>query len=250
MIALVDTHAHLDLVQEDLAEVVRRARDAGVTRIVTVGIDIPSSRKALEAAHRFPEVSAAVGIHPHSAHDLDREALEELRAMASDPSVVAIGETGLDFYRNLSPRGSQEKAFLAQLELALELSLPVVVHDREAHGEVLAVLERYAPFENGLIMHCFSGDAAMARAVIDMGGHVSVAGPVTFPNAHRLREVVRGIPLDRLVLETDSPFLSPHPYRGRKNFPERVRIIAEKVAEIRGISLEDLRLPNPFPRMA
>ncbi|MEJ5186754.1 MAG: TatD family hydrolase [Candidatus Geothermincolales bacterium] len=249
MIELTDTHAHLDLLGEDLAEVVVRAKDAGVTRIVTVGIDIPSSRKALEIARMLPEVYATVGVHPHSADELDGKALDELREMATDPRVVAIGETGLDYYRDLSPRDLQKKAFLAQLELALELSLPLVVHDRDAHDDVLSILERYAPFKSGFIMHCFSGDMAIARAVIEMGGYVSVAGTVTIPNAHRLREVARDVPLERLVLETDCPFLSPHPYRGKKNYPERVRIIAEKVAELRGLTLEELRLPNPFSRM-
>ncbi len=249
MTELIDTHAHLDLLQEDPAEVIRRAGKAGVTRIVSVGIDINSSRKALEAAWEFPEVYATVGVHPHNAPELDGESLKKLVRMARENKVVAIGETGLDFYRNLSSRKDQERAFQAQLELALELSLPVVVHDREAHLEVMAILERYAPFKHGLIMHCFSGDYAMAEAVIDMGGFISVAGPVTFPNADRLRELVRKIPLKRLVLETDCPFLSPHPFRGRKNFPERLRIIAEKVSELKEVPLDALSLPNPFPKM-
>lgn len=249
MTGLTDTHAHLDLLDEDPAEVVRRAGKAGVKRIVSVGTDIASSRKALEMARVFPEVYAAVGIHPHSASELDDDVLKDLRRLAHQEKVVAIGETGLDFYRNLSPRKDQERAFIIQLELALELSLPVVVHDRDAHTETMAILERYAPFDRGLVMHCFSGDRAMAEAVVDIGGFISVAGPVTFPDADRLREVVRIVPLERLVLETDCPFLSPHPFRGRKNLPERLRLIAEKVAEIKGVSVHDLHLPNPFPRM-
>jgi TatD DNase family protein len=200
----------------------------------------------VELAHRYPQVYATVGIHPHDASLLDDAALKELRAMASDPRVVGIGETGLDFYRNLSPPEDQERAFKALVELAKELDLPVVVHDREAHADTMSILEKYAPFDGRLIMHCFSGDLAMAQAVIDMGGYISVAGPVTFKNARKLPEIVKEIPLDKLLLETDCPFLSPHPYRGKPNSPWRVRVIAEKVAELKGIPLEELRPPNPF----
>jgi len=243
---LVDTHAHLDLLEEDVGKALEEAAEAGVVEVITVGISVDSSRRAVDLAHRHPMVYATVGIHPHDASLLDDQALRELRVMAGDPRVVGIGETGLDFYRNLSPRRDQERAFRAQVELALELELPVVVHDREAHTETMSILEEYAPLDGRLVMHCFSGDPSMARAVMDMGGYISVAGPVTYKNARRLPEVVRELPLDRLLLETDCPFLSPHPYRGKPNSPRRVRIIAEKVAGLKGIPLEELRLPNPF----
>lgn len=243
---LVDTHAHLDLLEEDVGAVLERARNAGVTGVVTVGINLESSRRAVELARTFPEVRAVVGMHPHDAKDLDAAALRELRRLAGDQRVVGIGETGLDFYRNLSPRPDQERAFRSLVELARELDLPVVVHDREAHSDTLRILEEYAPFDGRLVMHCFSGDLAMAREVMYMGGFISVAGPVTFQNAGRLRDIVRQIPLDRLLVETDCPFLSPHPYRGTPNSPERVVLVAAKVAELKGIPLEELMLPDPF----
>lgn len=245
-LSLVDTHAHLDLLEVDVGEALREAREAGVGEVVTVGINLRSSRRALELSHSFPGVKAVVGIHPHEASALDRSALREIKRLAADPSVVGIGETGLDFYRNLSPRADQERAFRAQLELARELSLPVVVHDREAHQDTLRILEEYAPFEDDLVMHCFSGDLRMARIVLDMGGYLSVAGPVTFHNAGRLRELVKAVSSDRLLIETDSPFLSPHPYRGKPNSPAKLVLIARKVAELKGVPLEELALPNPF----
>jgi TatD DNase family protein len=243
---LVDTHAHLDLLKEDVGKALGTAAQAGVSEVITIGISIESSRIAVELANRYPQVYATIGIHPHDASLLDEAALKELRVMASDPRVVGIGETGLDFYRNLSSPQDQKRAFRTLVELAKELDLPVVIHDREAHADTMGVLEEYAPFDGRLIMHCFSGDLAMAQAVIDMGGYISVAGPVTYKNARNLPEIVKDLPLDRLLLETDCPFLSPHPYRGKPNSPWRVRVIAEKVAELRGIPLEELRLPNPF----
>ncbi|MBN2027732.1 MAG: TatD family hydrolase [Actinobacteria bacterium] len=244
---LVDTHAHLDLLEGDLAETLERAGAAGVAGVVTIGIDVPSSRRAVELAHNFPQVRAVVGMHPHDAVYLDEAALHELRRLAGDERVVGIGETGLDFYRDLSPRGEQERAFRSLLDLARELSLPVVVHDREAHADTMRILEEYAPFDGLLVMHCFSGDLEMAHAVMDMGGYVSIAGPVTFKNARKLQDIVRELPLEKILIETDSPFLSPHPYRGKPNSPERLVLVAEKVAELKGIDVEDLALPDPFP---
>ncbi len=244
---LIDTHAHLDLIEGDVAEALERARAAGVTGVVTIGIDVASSRRAVELANAFPQVRAVVGMHPHDAKDLDRAALHELRRLAADPRVVGIGETGLDFYRDLSPRPEQERAFRSQLDLARELALPVVVHDREAHEDTMRILAEYAPFGSRLVMHCFSGDLEMARGVMDMGGYVSVAGPVTFKNARRLQEIVRELPLEKLIIETDSPFLSPHPFRGKPNSPEKLALIAAKVAELKGIPVEELDLPDPFP---
>lgn len=243
---LVDTHAHLDLLEEEVGEALRRAREAGITGVVTIGISLESSRRAVELAHAFPGVYAVVGVHPHEASQLDRAALRALASLAEDPRVVGIGETGLDFYRNLSPRADQERAFRSHLDLARELSLPLVVHDREAHTETLRILEEYAPFAGRLVMHCFSGDVGMARTVMDMGGYISVAGPVTFPKAQRLHEVVKETPLDHLLVETDCPYLSPHPFRGKPNSPERLALVARKVAELKGVPHEELSFPNPF----
>lgn len=246
----IDTHAHLDLLEGDVARALERAQASGVTGVIAIGIDVASSRRAVEYAHAFPQVRAVVGMHPHDAIDLDAGALSELRRLAGDSRVVGIGETGLDFYRNLSPRSEQERSFRSLLELARELALPVVVHDREAHAKTMGILEEYAPFDGRLVMHCFSGDVEMARAVLDLGGYVSVAGPVTFHNARRLQEVVRELPLERLLIETDSPFLSPHPFRGKPNSPERLVLVAEKVAELKGIPVEELDPPDPFPLRA
>jgi TatD DNase family protein len=243
---LIDTHAHLDLLKEDVGKALATAAQAGVTEVITIGVDVESSRKAVEYAHRFPQVRAVVGMHPHDASGLDDAALRELRRLAEDERVVGIGETGLDFYRDLSPRPVQERAFRSLLELAREMDLPVVVHDREAHDDTMSILEEYAPFNDRLIMHCFSGDLEMAHAVLEMGGFVSVAGPVTFHNAKRLQGIVRELPLDRMLIETDCPFLTPHPFRGKPNSPEKLRLVAEKVAELKGIDVEDLVLPNPF----
>jgi TatD DNase family protein len=245
---LVDTHAHLDLLKEKVGGALERAERAGITGVITVGINLESSRRAVELAESYPQVRAVVGMHPHDASELDDAALRRLRKLASSPRVVGIGETGLDFYRNLSPRADQERAFRSQLELAAELRLPVVVHDREAHAETLRILEDYVPFEDRLVLHCFSGGLDMARACLEMGGYVSVAGPVTFHNAGRLRDIVRELPLQRLLIETDCPFLSPHPFRGKPNSPERLVLIAAKVAEVKGITLEELALTDPFVR--
>ena len=244
---LTDTHAHLDLLEEDVGEALKRARKAGVTTVVTIGIDLDSSRRAVEYAHRFPGVYAVVGMHPHDASSLDGAALRELKRLAGDERVVGIGETGLDFYRDRSPRDDQKRAFRALLELAREMDLPVVVHDREAHDDTMSILEEYAPFDGRLVMHCFSGDLEMAHAVLDLGGFVSIAGPVTFKNAERLQAIVRELPVEKMLVETDCPFLTPHPFRGKPNSPEKLRLVAEKVAELKGIDVEELSLPNPFP---
>ncbi|MDY6796304.1 MAG: TatD family hydrolase [Actinomycetota bacterium] len=243
---LVDTHAHLDLLEEDVEVALQRAGETGVVEVITIGIDLESSRRAVWLAHSFDNVYAVVGVHPHDARDVDQAAVSELRKLAADPRVVGIGETGLDFYRNLSPRQDQERVFRAQLDLAAEMELPVVIHDREAHAETMDILGEYAPFEGRLILHCFSGDLDMAHACLDMGGFISVAGPVTYKNAGRLPDIVKAIPVERLLVETDCPFLSPHPYRGKPNSPERVVLVAAKVAELKGVTLEELQLTNPF----
>jgi len=236
---LTDTHAHLDFPQfdGDREEVIERALAAGVRRIINVGADLASSRRAVALAEAHPPIYAAVGVHPHDAKTLTDEALAELLGLARHPKVVAIGEIGLDFYRDLSPREAQRQAFERQLALARELGLPVIVHDRNAHAEVMDVLRR-----RGLrgVLHCFSGDPEMARQAIEMGFYISVAGPATFKNAKRLPEIVRQLPLERLLIETDCPYLAPHPHRGRRNEPAYVRLVAEAVADIKGLPLEEV----------
>lgn len=245
---LIDSHCHLDFSQfdEDRAEVLARARAAGVRVIINPGVDLASSRRAIALAEKEPDVYAAVGVHPHDATAVDEAALEALRDLAAHPKVVAIGEIGLDFYRDLSPRDRQQWAFERQLDLAAELGLPVIVHCREAWPQVMATLrswsDRFSPLEGGYrgVLHAFSGDQAMAEAGRQMGFMVSLGGPVTFQNARRLHALVLALSLDALLLETDAPYLSPHPYRGRRNEPARLPLIAEAIARLQDVSVEEV----------
>ncbi len=241
MTDLFDTHAHLHFPEfaADLAQVLDRARAAGVRHMVTIGTDVETSRAALALASEHPDISAAVGVHPHHAGEADEAALAEIERLArSSPRVVAIGETGLDFFRDLAPRHAQERAFRWQLGLSRRLGKPVLVHCRDAHAETLAILAEEDVSRTGGIMHCFSGDAAIARRVLDLGLLISIAGPITYPNARALPEVVRLAPADRLVVETDCPFLPPQGHRGKRNEPAYVAITAARVAELRGEPLE------------
>ena len=242
MIELFDTHAHLHFPDfaEDLTAVLARARDAGVRGIVTIGTDVETSRAAVAIASRESDVWAAVGIHPHDAGEADDDALAEIERLATAPRVVAIGEMGLDYFRDLSPRGAQGRCFQSQLALARRVGKPALIHCREAHADTLAALARADIGRIGGIMHCFSGDAAVARQCLELGLTISIAGPVTYPNARKLPEVVRLVPADRLVVETDCPYLPPQPYRGKRNEPAYVAITAARVAELRGESIEQL----------
>ncbi|HEY7528671.1 MAG TPA: TatD family hydrolase [Candidatus Deferrimicrobiaceae bacterium] len=237
-----DTHAHLDL--EPLCgaedEVVRRAREAGVSRIVTIGIDPESSGKAIEIAHRHAGVYAAVGIHPHDASAASEAALARLETLSRCDKVVGIGETGLDFYRDRSPRDAQRGAFREQIRLARRRNLPVIVHDRDAHDEILSLLSEENAAEVGGIIHCFSGDHEMARRAIGMNFLISIPGAITYKGSAAQAEAVRRIPLEKLLLETDSPFLAPIPHRGKPNEPSFVPLVAEKIAGIKGVSAEDV----------
>jgi TatD DNase family protein len=239
---LFDTHAHLHFPEfaDDLGAVLARARAAGVRRMITIGTDVPSSRAAVALAAREPDVWAAVGIHPHEARLADEAALAEIERLAAAPRVVAIGETGLDFFRDHSPRDAQERAFRAQLALARRMRKPVLVHCRDAHEDTLAILAEASVRETGGIMHCFSGDTALARRCLDLGLLISLAGPVTYPNARTLPDVARAVPADRLVVETDCPYLPPQPYRGKRNEPAYLAITAARVAELRGEPFEGL----------
>lgn len=242
--ALVDTHAHLDdrAFAKDLDEVLARARLAGIQAIVLPGLNLRSSRGAIALAHRHPGLYAAVGVHPHDARTFTPEVLEDLARLATDPRVVAIGEIGLDFYRNLSPREVQLRAFRDLLALAREVGKPVIVHDREAHGEVLSALEDHAraPGFCGGVLHAYSGDLEMARKAVAWGYHVGIAGPVTYPNAHRLREVAAQVPLAHLLVETDCPYLPPQSHRGQRNEPAWVAEVASTVAQAQRTSLEEV----------
>ncbi len=239
---LVDTHAHLDdaRFREDLPGVLARAAEAGVEHILTVGCDLESSRESLRLAAAHPGLYAALGIHPHDAPQATKEGLETLRDLLGNDRAVAVGEIGLDFYRDRSPRDVQRRAFRDQLRLAREVGKPVIVHDRDAHEEVLAILREERAAEIGGVLHCFSGDLAMARACVEMGLYISIAGPVTYPANEALREVVRQIPVDHLLIETDAPYLAPQARRGRRNEPAFVAQTARKIAEIKGLTLDDV----------
>ncbi len=236
---LIDTHCHLHLLDEPARAVVERARAAGVGHLVDVGVDLESSRQAAANARDLEGVSATAGVHPHDAVTLSPEVLEELRALLADERVVAVGETGLDYFRDHSPREVQRAAFAAHVRLARELDKALVVHGRDAFEDVLSTLEREGPPER-VVLHCFSGDERMAARAIEAGYHVSFAGTVTFRNAPGLRQACAVVPLERMVLETDSPFLSPHPFRGRPNRPERVAVTAETVAAVHGRPVEEI----------
>lgn len=230
---LVDTHAHLFMEPfgRDRAHVVRRAEEAGVVAVVNVGIDLSSSREAIALAQTHAFLWASVGIHPHGAKDWNDS--DALRALARSPKVVAIGETGLDYYRNLSPSDDQKRAFRQHLNLALDMGLPIIVHSRDADDDTLRIIEQEG-LHSG-VMHCFSGSIEHARKALDMGMYISIAGPITYPGAHGLREVAAFVPLDRLLVETDAPYLAPQAFRGKRNEPAFVRFVAERCAEVKGL---------------
>jgi TatD DNase family protein len=215
---VIDTHAHLDALQDDPAAALARARESGVTRVIAVGSGIESCRAALDLAEREEGVYAALGIHPHQAGNDEAERLDELRDLLSSARAVAVGETGLDHYRDYAPRDRQRELFEAQLALAGELDKPVVIHTRAADAETVAAL---AGFGGTVVLHCFSSPGLLDPA-LERGWYVSFAGNVTYPNAYDLRAAARAVPRDRLLVETDSPYLSPQPRRGRPNEPANV----------------------------
>jgi TatD DNase family protein len=240
---LIDTHAHLDSGQfaGDIEEVIARALENGVSRIVTVGCDLESSRRSIEIARSHPEIYASVGIHPHDAGQATDEGIEILRRLIRDEGkIVAVGEIGLDFYRDRSPRDTQRLAFRRQIRLAREVGLPVIVHDRDAHDEVLQILREEEASAVGGVLHCFSGDTAMARSCIELGFHISFPGSITYPKNEAAREVVRNIPVEHMLVETDCPYLSPQSRRGKRNEPAFVRQTAEMIAEVKGLTVEDV----------
>lgn len=239
---LADTHAHLNLddYRGDRDAVVARARDAGVALVVNVGFDLRTSTESIALAETHEFVYASVGHHPHEAAALTDDLLERYEKLAAHPKAVAIGEAGLDHYRNLSPRADQERAFRAQIRLARKVGLPLIVHNRDALSDVLRIVDEEGAAEVGGVMHCFPGDAAYVREVTARGFHIGVGGPVTYSPRGRLVGAVTCAPQNRILLETDAPWLPPVPHRGQRNEPSYVRIVAERVAEIRGMSLDDL----------
>ena len=241
---LVDSHAHLDMISQDIeavCAVMKRARNEGVGAVLSVGIDMASSKSAVRFAQRIDDVFASVGIHPNDADQFSQDALMVLKRLSQNDNVKAWGEIGLDYYRNRTPKKVQQKAFEAQLQVASDMSLPVIIHARDALEDCIHVIRNFltkGPL--GGVFHCFSGTEADARKVLDLGFYISFTGVITFPKAEIAREVVRFVPMDRILIETDSPFLSPVPFRGKPNEPARVRYVAEMVARVKGVDYAEV----------
>jgi TatD DNase family protein len=237
-----DTHAHLDdsKFRIDQAQVVQNARDAGLELIVNIGCDLDSSRRTVELTKEYHWIYGTVGVHPHEAKTMDEEVYFALKDLARNPKIVAIGEIGLDFHYDHSPRDVQAQVFRLQIGVARELGLPVVIHEREAHQLTMEILDETRAWDLGGIIHCYSGSWQLAGQIIKKGFYIAVGGVLTFPNAAKIKEVVRRIPMDKLLIETDCPYLAPVPYRGKRNEPAYVVKTAEAVAEIRGMPLEEV----------
>jgi TatD DNase family protein len=239
---IVDTHCHLTLeaFDDDRQEVIDRALKNGIHKIVVPGMDLESSREAIALAETYPSIYAAVGIHPHHASQWGSSYREEFNSLAKSPKVVAIGEIGLDYYRNLSPKQQQLDVFRTQLEIAAELKLPVIIHNREATSDIIEYLytwskrHRFSAGQKMGVLHAFSAELTTAFQVIDAGFLVGIAGPITYKNAESLREISVKIPLAKILIETDAPYLTPHPHRGKRNEPAYVRLVAEHLSKILG----------------
>ena len=239
---MFDSHAHLNdpRFADDLPEVLARARQAGLRGCVVVGYDVPSSREALKLAEAEPDIWCAVGVHPHDADDVTPEVLDQIRELARHERAVALGEAGLDYYRNLSPPSLQRQAFAAFIGLAQELALPLIVHCREAQEDCLRMLDECRDPGQTIIMHCFAGGMEFARQCLERGFFLGLAGTLTYPKAVALRQVAAEAPLAQLLVETACPWLPPQPYRGQRNEPAYVRRVAEVLARERGMGLEDM----------
>jgi TatD DNase family protein len=241
---LIDSHAHLDMkdFDKDREEVLERAIKGGLTHIVTVGIDFDSSLSALDLARKHDFIYSTIGYHPHNADECNPKALDELAGMASEPKVVAWGEIGLDFYRGYSSHEGQIKMFLRQLEIADALNLPVIIHDREAHSDILKILKKIGKGERRGVIHCFSGDMDLAMALIDLGYSISIPGTVTYKKASQIKEVAARLPFECMLVETDAPFLAPAPKRGKRNEPLFVTFTAQEIARLKGIEFDKVAL--------
>jgi TatD DNase family protein len=238
----VDSHSHIHFrhFRKDMDQVIRRAFAAGVNAVLAVGIDPDDCRKALEAARQYENIFVSLGIHPQNAGVFGTDDVQVLSGLAKDGPVVAVGETGFDLYRTPESEAAQEELFRAHIDLARRLQLPLVIHDREAHEQTCRVLDDTKGWSLGGVFHCFSGDMKLARRVVENGFFVSIPGVVTYKNAGVLREVVRAVPLEFLLAETDAPYLTPEPFRGKRNEPAYVIHTIQEMAEIKGMNSEDL----------
>lgn len=237
---LFDSHAHLDdeKFDEDRDEVITRALENGITGIINAGACMTSSARSVALAEQYNSIYAAVGIHPHDAKSAKESDYAQLADWTKLDKVVAIGEIGLDYYYDFSPRDLQRAVFVRQIDVARQMDMPFIVHDRDAHGDILEILKKEGKGLRG-VLHCFSGSLEMAKEVIKLGFYISIAGPVTFKNAAKLPEIVTSVPLERLLVETDCPYLTPHPHRGKRNEPSYVKLVAEQVAHFRGMKVDE-----------
>lgn len=237
----IDSHAHLDdkRFNADRDMIIKNLKENKVDYVFNIGADIKTSEASVDLAKKYDNIYAAVGIHPHSAKEANGAAMDRLRELAEEEKVIAIGEIGLDYYYDNSPRDTQIKWFKEQIKLAKEVDLPIIIHTRDASRETFDILKEDAK-NHPVIMHCYSGSVEMAEEYLKLGYYISLAGPVTFKNARVPKEVAEMIPLDRLLIETDCPYLTPTPYRGKRNEPIYVRYVAEEIAKIKGISVEEL----------
>lgn len=236
-----DSHCHLDMsAYEDCRAVVARADASGVKYILSVGIDLPSSKAALDLADEFAGVYCSVGIHPHHIADATESDYRQIIELAKHPKVKAYGEIGLDYVRNYAPKDVQITHFQRQVEIAKQLGLPLIIHDREAHSDVMEILASAAPFPAGGVMHCYSGDLELAKSVLALGFYLSITGVVTFSKAETLQEVARSIPLEAMLVETDGPYLAPVPFRGKRNEPAYVLHTIAKIADLRNVTPDEV----------
>ena len=239
---LFDTHVHVNAEQfnEDLEDVIDRAKEAGVDNMVVVGFDRPTIIRAMELIETYDFMYAAVGWHPVDAIDMTEDDLQWIEELSNHPKVVAIGEMGLDYHWDKSPKDVQMEVFRKQIRLAKKVGLPIIIHNREATADIVNILKEEEASRVGGIMHCFSGSAETALECINMNFYISLGGPVTFKNAKKPKEVAAAVPLDRLLIETDCPYLAPHPYRGKRNEPSYVKLVAEQIAEIKQLTIEEV----------
>lgn len=239
---LFDTHVHLnaDQYKDDLEEVIGRAQEAGIEYMVVVGFDRGTIQKAMEIAEKYDFIYASVGWHPVDAIDMTTKDLEWIEELSSHPKVVALGEMGLDYYWDKSPKDIQQEVFRQQIRLARKVNLPIIIHNRDATEDIVRILKEEKVEEVGGVMHCFTGSLEVAKQCMDMNMYISFGGPVTFKNAKKPKEVAAEIPLDKLLIETDCPYLTPHPYRGKRNEPSYVSYVAEQIAELKQMDYEEL----------
>ena len=239
---LIDSHAHLTLAQfdQDRSEVIDRAKKSGIEYIINVGTDLNDCTESVKIAESYDFIYAAIGIHPHEVKTIDSNTYGKLKELSDSQKVIALGEIGLDFFRNLSPPDLQKEKFRELIKLGKELRLPFIIHCRNAHQDTLAILEDEKAGDAGGVIHCFSGDSSLAREYLEMGFYISIPGTVTFPKNHQLQEVVKDIPLEKLLVETDCPFLAPHPFRGKRNEPAYVQYAAQKIGEIKEMPYEEI----------